>query len=114
MKKRRNQPNVDEPGAAVGVGVEKPELRQTNLKQTGAASATAAPDSNWITDELPDDEMTVLMRLKDDEFPVWPGFRDDGVWNSCDGSTVQGPVLGWMHLEYAAHCLDRPRTKGRK
>lgn len=60
----------------------------------------------WITDTLPDDELTVLMRLQDDEYPVWPGFRDSDEWHSCDGSTVIGPVLGWMHLEDAAKRLS--------
>jgi hypothetical protein len=60
----------------------------------------------WITDSLPDDEMTVLMRVQDTEYPVWPGFRDGGQWCYADGSTVEGPVLGWMHLEDAATILD--------
>ncbi len=65
-----------------------------------------ATKARWITDTLPDDEMTVLMRLNDNEYPVWPGFRDDGEWRSCDGTTVAGPVLGWMQLEDAASALD--------
>lgn len=65
--------------------------------------------SAWITNSLPDDEITVLMRLKDDEYPVWPGFIDEGIWCSCDASIVEGPVLGWMHLEDAAKALDVTR-----
>lgn len=62
---------------------------------------------NWITDSLPDEEMTVLMRLpQDSEYPIWPGFRDNNKWCSCDGSTVVGPVAGWMELETAAKALD--------
>jgi len=62
--------------------------------------------SHWITDSLPDEETTVLMRLPNSDYPVWPGFREDNEWNTCDGSTLDGPVQGWMHLEDAAKCLD--------
>lgn len=60
----------------------------------------------WITDCLPDSEALVLMRLKDEECPVWPGFHDGEEWRSADASTVQGPVVGWMELEDAAKRLD--------
>jgi hypothetical protein len=62
--------------------------------------------NGWITDKLPDSDMTVLMRLSDKEFPVWPGFHDGEQWMSSDASTVEGPVLGWMELEDAAKQLD--------
>lgn len=62
--------------------------------------------SKWVTGKLPDDEVTVLARLKDSEYPVWPCFHEDEEWHSCDGSTVEGPVLGWMHLDVAAKVLD--------
>jgi hypothetical protein len=61
----------------------------------------------WITDELPDSDSLVLMRLNDAETPVWPGFHDGEEWRSADATTVQGPVLGWMELEAAAKALDR-------
>jgi len=60
----------------------------------------------WITDTFPDDEVTVLLRLDDAEYPVWPGFREDGQWRSADATTICGPVRGWMHLEDAANHLD--------
>ena len=62
-------------------------------------------NATWRTD-LPDDEITVLMRLDDPENPVWPGWRDGGTWRNADGSAVEGEVLGWMHLEDAANTLD--------
>lgn len=60
----------------------------------------------WITDTLPDSELTVLMRRQDEEYPVWPGYHDGEVWMDSDGFTVNCPVLGWMHLEDAAGLLD--------
>jgi hypothetical protein len=60
----------------------------------------------WITDTLPDSEITVLMRRQDEEFPVWPGYHDGEVWMDSDGFTVNEPVLGWMHLEDAALIID--------
>lgn len=59
----------------------------------------------WITDQLPDSDMTVLMKLSDAEFPIWPGFHDGERWCSADALTVVGPVLGWMELETAAKLL---------
>lgn len=50
--------------------------------------------------------MTVLIRFRGDEFPVWPGFHDGENWCSADASTLEGPVLGWMELEDAAAILD--------
>jgi len=61
---------------------------------------------NWITDRLPDSEMTVLMRLDDEEYPVWPGFHDGENWCNADASYVEVAVKGWMELEEAAAMLD--------
>ncbi len=61
---------------------------------------------NWITDRLPDSDMTVLIRLSGEEYPVWPGFHDGDTWCSADASTLEGPVLGWMELGDAAELLD--------
>lgn len=63
---------------------------------------------SWITSTLPDSDMTVLMRLEDNEYPVWPGFHDGEHWRSSDGTIVQGPIRGWMHLEDAARAIDQP------
>ena len=55
---------------------------------------------------LPDTDTTVLMRLDDSEFPVWPGFYDGEEWCNADASPVGCEVIGWLHLEEAAACLD--------
>jgi len=62
----------------------------------------------WITDQLPDSETTVLMRLQDEEYPIWPGFHDEGEWCNADATLVTVPVLGWLPLETAAQKLDTP------
>jgi hypothetical protein len=76
--------------------------------------ASSKPGRNiWTTDMLPDSDLTVLMRTSDIAYPIWPGYHDGEEWISCDGSSVDGPVLGWMHLEVAAKILDahfEPRT----
>jgi hypothetical protein len=84
------------------------KLKQANEKQKARAGFAALGGSGdcWITSELPDSDMTVLMRLKDSENPIWPGFHDGESWRTADAATVEGPVLGWMELEAAALMLD--------
>jgi len=60
----------------------------------------------WITHQLPDSETTVLMRLQDEEYPIWPGFHDEGEWYNADATQVTVPVLVWLPLETAAQKLD--------
>jgi hypothetical protein len=63
----------------------------------------------WITDSLPDADMTVLLRLSGEEYPVWPGYHDGEGWRSAGGEELEGPVLGWMELGDAAAALDGER-----
>lgn len=65
--------------------------------------------NGWITNELPDSELTVLMRVTDDEYPVWPGFHDGEGWRYADATYVLPPqkVTGWVHLEDAAKAIDQ-------
>jgi hypothetical protein len=53
----------------------------------------------------PDADTTVLLRLDDEELPIWGGWWDGEDWLQSDGSAVGG-VLGWMHLDDAAEKLD--------
>lgn len=65
------------------------------------------PKPKWTTDQLPDSDLTVLIRFSDTaEFPIWPGFHDGEQWCSASADTLEGPVLGWMNLEDAAAALD--------
>lgn len=48
------------------------------------------------TKELPDDKMTVLMRMKDGE--VWTGFRDAGEWRYVSAELVGTPVTHWAEF----------------
>jgi len=60
----------------------------------------------WRKD-LPDDETAVLMRTKDEDFPVKSGCHLDGGWISNEGGLESDyNVTGWMHLEDAARILD--------
>ena len=64
------------------------------------------PASDWITDSLPDADMTVLMRTDSVEHPIWPGFHDGSTWCFADGGTVDLKVIGWMEIETATQFLD--------
>lgn len=80
-----------------------------------SAESTLIPESGnrkperteaaWNTG-VPDAEMTVLMRLDDDEYPVWPGFYDGECWRSADAEPLTVAVLGWLELEQVAQILD--------
>ena len=59
-------------------------------------------------EELPDDEITVLLRLNDPEWPVSLGFHENGEWrDNLADQIATDIVLGWMHLEDAARLLDQ-------
>lgn len=45
------------------------------------------------SDELPDDDMTVLVALADGE--VWTGFLDAGRWCYTSGDPIYNPVRYW-------------------
>lgn len=105
--------------APKGLGSEpnKPLMEKVNATECGPRDGIAPKNFRWITDQLPDSEMTVLMRKQDEEFPIWPGFHDGENWCDCDASTVEVPVLGWMELEEAAAIIDgkpRPASGERK
>jgi hypothetical protein len=53
-------------------------------------------DRTWkrCADELPDDDMTVLLALADGE--VWTGFRDAGKWRYVSADLIEIEVTDWM------------------
>jgi hypothetical protein len=54
---------------------------------------------NWISvaDQLPDDDMTVL--VADVENDVWMGFHDgDSGWRYANATLVGDPVTHWAEL----------------
>lgn len=66
----------------------------------------------WVAcrESMPDDEMTVLIWLADDQ-EVWTGFRDGGQWRYVSGDPVgvavshwaefpAGPVAGGMNAKF--------------
>lgn len=56
--------------------------------------------------DLPDDDISVLIRVESDEDPVTCGFHSDGAWCSFEIGVIDAPVTGWMHLHDAARILD--------
>jgi len=56
---------------------------------------------------LPDSDITVLLRVEDEEYPVWPGYHDGETWRkSDDDSLVESRVISWMHLHEGAELMD--------
>lgn len=60
----------------------------------------------WHTD-LPDADITVLMRLDSEEWPIMLGYYDGECWRDIDAMRQDAKVLGWMHFEDAAKHLDK-------
>lgn len=52
------------------------------------------------------DEMTVLMRLDDDDEALWLGYHCGRRWYYVYHSPVRIPVIGWLDLFEAATYLD--------
>lgn len=72
-----------------------------------ASETPYIPIIRWITDSLPESEMTVLVRLRRGyPSPVWVAFHDGEKWRYTDGTDFKTPVCGWMELESAAKVLD--------
>ena len=68
-------------------------------------------------DEMPDDEIEVVIRRRGDEYPVALGYREGGRWFMADCSSPECEaddsmtITGWLHLEEAAAIIDRA-TRG--
>lgn len=54
--------------------------------------------SGWISvdDQLPDDELSVLIALDDGE--VWTGFMDAGDWRFVSADPVTSRVTHWLNF----------------
>lgn len=48
-----------------------------------------------VNDELPDDDMTVLLDFEGSD--PWPGYREDGKWYEPNGAEVDG-VIAWADM----------------
>lgn len=59
--------------------------------------------SAWIpvTARLPDDELTVLIALKDSDEPVWLGYHDAEGWFSADA--MPQIVTHWQPIPEPPH-----------
>jgi hypothetical protein len=47
---------------------------------------------------LPDDEEMVMLFNPLSNDPVWPGYRDAGIWRDIDGITHLHPVTHWAYF----------------
>jgi hypothetical protein len=58
--------------------------------------------------ELPDDEITVAVRMKYDDEAVAIGYHEGDDWHlfGSPKGVERGDVTGWMHLHEAARILD--------
>lgn len=61
--------------------------------------------SSWtpVAERLPDDDITVLIAVKDSDEPVWVGYHDgeDGWCSASDAIPIDGMVTHWMPLPEA-------------
>ena len=62
--------------------------------------------TTWNTTEIPDADTTVLLRVKDDEYPLQIGYWDGTKYLTADTDWRIDRVTGWMHLDAAAQKLD--------
>lgn len=58
----------------------------------------SATIQSWkpTSEELPDDDMTVIIALEDGE--VWTGFMDAGLWRFVSADPVESEVTHWMEF----------------
>jgi hypothetical protein len=54
---------------------------------------------HWVNTgkQLPDDNTTVLVILKNENEPCWPAYVEGGRWFYADGSPIDNPVW-WTHM----------------
>lgn len=67
----------------------------------------------WQTESLPDSDMTVLLRLRDDDEPLAVGYVEiygpppAYGWRRPGGAPIDSRnVAGWMDIHEAAEALD--------
>lgn len=52
-----------------------------------------------VTEQLPDDDVTVLTEHPIFDEPVWLGYHHDGVWYTVDGNPLpHGMVKAWAEM----------------
>lgn len=62
------------------------ELMRTAEELT--AMANRLPRWKSVSDELPDDETTVMLYHPDASEPVWPGYREARRWRTAEGLII--------------------------
>jgi len=62
---------------------------------------------NWNDpQDPPDNDIVVLVRVDDEETPIFTGNLDEGWRYYPMGGLIQKKVLGWMYFIQAAFILD--------
>lgn len=77
------------------------EGRQLHRYRSRIAELKAALDEKWIplTERLPDDDITVLVAVKDVDEPVWLAYHDEHGWFSAtDGVPLTALVTHWRQM----------------
>lgn len=59
--------------------------------------------TRWIPVEecMPDDDLTVMVALKDADEPVWLGWHDENGWHSVDATPIA--VTHWQQMPEGPH-----------
>ena len=91
----------------------------SDLPQRGPAKEPAPKDRElvlrgWTLDDLPDADVTLLIRTSDDDQPIWIGHYDGEAWRDGAGEVIIDEILGWMHLEDAAAVLDHVSRRAKE
>lgn len=57
-----------------------------------------------VEERLPDDDITVMVALKDSDEPVWFGYHDEAGWHSAtDGAPITSMVTHWKPTPEGPH-----------
>lgn len=62
--------------------------------------AEALDRLGWIAlaERLPDDDITVMIAMKDGTEPVWLGYYDGDCWYSVDATPIRTRVTHWRPM----------------
>jgi hypothetical protein len=94
----------------------KPCSKSNSSPATAGSGKSPSSEPGWVdpTVALPDDEITVLIRVKSDEWPLLMGWHEGECWYELSADPIDLPVTGWMHMEDAVKILDvAPRSANR-
>lgn len=70
------------------------------MRRLAAAGKKLARPGRWkpVVEQLPDDELTVLVTNAAWDEPVWMGYRDGEVWRDVNAEVLEPDPTHWMDL----------------